>query len=278
MRTKKTLLCIPLYLWATVFIALPLLYVVGVSFFARDATWGISDTFTLANYKMLLDPVYLRVFGRSVLISGVTCVIALSLGYPFAYCMAKASPKRRTLLMILVIVPFWTSALIRTYGWMILLRADGPINALLLSLGLIQRPLKMLYSLGAVLLGFVYTMLPFMILPCYTAIERMDWRTVEASRDLGASPSHAFWTVTLPLTSPGILSGFTLTFVPSMGLFFISDLMGGSKMVIMGNLIQDQLLRARNMPFGAALAVAMFLFTALVLWLQKRAGGDPNLF
>ncbi len=278
MRTKKTLLSIPLYLWTVLFIALPLLYVIGVSFFARGATWGVSDTLTLANYKMLLDPLYLKVFGRSIMISGVTCVIALLLGYPFAYCMAKASPKRRTLLMILVIVPFWTSALIRTYGWMILLRADGPINTFLIQLGLIQRPLKMLYSLGAVLLGFVYTMLPFMILPCFTAIERMDWRTVEAARDLGASPSRAFWTVTLPLTSPGILSGFTLTFVPSMGLFFISDLMGGSKMVIVGNLIQDQLLRARNTPFGAALAVAMFLFTALVLWLQKRAGGDPNLF
>ncbi len=278
MRSKRTFLCIPLYLWSVVLVALPLLYVVGVSFFARGATWGVSDTLTLDNYRMLFDPTYLKVFGRSILISAETSAIALLLGYPFAYCMAKSSPKRRTMLMVLVIVPFWTSALIRTYGWMILLRADGPINTFLQRLGFIDRPLKLLYSQGAVMLGFVYTMLPFMILPCYTAIERMDWRTVEAARDLGASPSRAFLTVTLPLTSPGILSGFTLTFVPSMGLFFISDLMGGSKTVIIGNLIQDQLLRARNTPFGAALAVAMLVFTALVLWLQRRAGGEPNLF
>ncbi len=276
--SKRTFLCVPLYLWAFVLVILPLMYVVGVSFFTRGASWGMTDTLTTANYTRLLDPLYLKVFGDSIVTALVTSAITLLIGYPFAYCMAKSSPKRRMLLMVLVIVPFWTSALIRTYGWMILLRANGPINALLQALGLIDRPLKLLYTQGAVLLGFVYTLLPFMILPCYTAIERMDWRVVEAARDLGASPSRAFLTVTLPLTLSGVISGITLIFVPSMGMFFISDLMGGSKTVLVGNLIQDQLLKARNTPFGAAVAVALMALTALVLWLQRRAGGETTLF
>ena len=148
------------------------------------------------------------------------------------------------MLMVLVVVPFWTSALVRTYGWMILLRANGPINAALQALGWIERPLKLLYNNGAVLLGLVYTLLPFMILPCFTALERMDWSTVEAARDLGATPWHAFYTVTLPLTRSGIMSGITLTFVPSMGIFYIAELLGGSKSVLLGNLIQ-----ARRWPW-----------------------------
>lgn len=278
MKSKKTLLCIPMYTWAILLVGLPLLYILGVSFLTRDATWGTTDTLTLANYRMILDPTYLKVFGQSIVTAAIACAAVLLLGYPFAYCMAKSKPRRRTMLMILVIVPFWTSALIRTYGWMILLRANGPINTLLMNLGLIDRPLKLLYTDGAVLLAFVYTLLPFMILPCYTAIERMDWRTVEAARDLGATPPKAFATVTLPLTAPGIISGLTLTFVPSMGMFFISDLMGGSKTILVGNLIQDQMLKARNTPFGAALAVVMLALTALVLYLQRRAGGEATLF
>ena len=276
--SKRTLLCLPMYLWAVLLVGLPLLYILGVSFFARGATWGVSDTLTLDNYRLLFSSTYLKVFADSLRTAFFTSAIVLLLGYPFAYGMAKASPKRRTLLMILVIVPFWTSALVRTYGWMILLRANGPVNTFLQWLGLIDRPLKLLYTQGAVLLGFVYALLPFMILPCFTAIERMDWRTVEAARDLGATPARAFFTVTLPLTLSGIVSGLTLTFVPSMGLFFISDLMGGSKTVLIGNLIQDQLLRARNTPFGAALAVAMLVLTALVLWLKRRVGGETTLF
>jgi len=278
MQKKRTLLCIPLYAWAVLFVGLPLLYVVGVSFFTRSATWGITDTLTLDNYCKIFEPTYLKVFGDSLGTSAITCLIVTLIAYPFAYGMARAKPTYRMLLMILVMAPFWTSALIRTYGWMILLRANGPINGLLQWLGLIDKPLRLLYTQGAVLLGFVYTLLPFMILPCFTAIERMDWHTVEAARDLGASPRRAFVTVTLPLTLSGIISGLTLTFVPSMGMFFISDLLGGSKTVLIGNLIQDQLLRARNTPFGAALAVAMLLLTAAVLWMQRRAGGETRLF
>lgn len=277
-RQMRVFLCVPMYAWAVLLVGLPLLYVVGISFLSRSSSWGVGDTVTLDSYRMLLDPAYLKVFGTSLRTALLSCTGAVLLGYPFAYRMAKASPKHRTMLMILVIVPFWTSALIRTYGWMILLRANGPINNTLRALGVIDRPLKLLYTDGAVMLGMIYTLLPFMILPCYTAIERMDWRAVEASRDLGASPAKAFLTITLPMTLSGIVSGLTLTFVPSMGIFFISDLMGGGKSILVGNLIQDQLTKGRNMPFGAALAVAMLLLTAFVLWLQNKTGGDTDLF
>ena len=275
---RKTLLCAPMYLWAVLFIALPLLYVVGISFLSRNPTWGVGDRLTLESYRMLFSPSYFKVFLTSIQTAAICCAISVLLGYPFAYCMAKASPKRRAMLMILVIVPFWTSALIRTYGWMILLRANGPLNSLLQWIGVIERPLKLLYTDGAVLLGITYTLLPFVILPCYTAIERMDWQAVEAARDLGATPAKAFLTITLPMTLVGIISGVTLTFVPSMGMFFISDLMGGGKSILIGNLIQNQLTKGLNMPFGAALAVAMLLLTALVLWLQRKAGADTGLF
>lgn len=278
MKTKRTWLALPLYAWAVVFVGLPLLYIVGVSFATRGSSWGYTNEFTLDNYRMLLDTTYLRVFAESLAVAAMTSAIALLVGYPFAYGMAKAPPRRRALLMILVIIPFWTSALIRTYGWIILLRANGPINTALLSLGVIEQPLKLLYTQGAVLLGLVYTLLPFTILPCFSRIDQMDWQTVEAARDLGASPARAFFTVTLPLTKSGIIAALTLTFVPSMGIFFISDLMGGSKTVLVGNLIQDQLLRARNTPFGAAVAVVMLVLTALVLWMQRRAGGETTLF
>lgn len=278
MKERKTLLCVPMYLWAILFVAIPLLYIVGVSLFARDAVWGVSETLTTENYRRLGSPETLKVFGSSLLLAGACSMCALLIGYPFAYLMAKMSARWRLLVMVLVIIPFWTSALIRTYGWMILLRADGPINALLKALGIVQRPAKLLYTQGAVYLAFVYTMLPFMILPCFTTIERMDFSVVEAARDLGASPARAFLTVTLPLTASGIVSGFTLTFVPGMGLFFLSDLMGGGKMMLVGNLISIQFTTARNFPFGSALAVAMLLLTALVLYVERRAGGEVNLF
>ena len=277
-RSLRTFLCVPMYTWAIIFVGIPLLYVVGVSFLSRNASWGVGDTLTLDSYRMLLDPAYFKVFLDSFKTAFLCCCATVLIGYPFAYLMAKSSPKRRTLLMVLVIVPFWTSALIRTYGWMILLRANGPINNFLRMLGIIKKPLKLLYTQGAVLLGIVYTLLPFMILPCYTAIERMDWRTVEAARDLGATSRKAFFTITLPMTLSGVISGITLTFVPSMGMFFISDLMGGGKSILVGNLIQDQLTKGRNMPFGAALAVAMLLMTALVLWIQRKSGAETSLF
>ncbi|HIT68559.1 MAG TPA: ABC transporter permease [Candidatus Aphodomonas merdavium] len=276
-RSKKTWLCAPLYLWCILFVGLPLVYVAGVSFCTRDATWGITAVFTLENYRMIVDPMYLRVFTESLLLSAVCTVIALLIGYPFAYAMVKATPARQALLMMLVIVPFWTSALIRANGWMLILRANGPINSALKALGVIQRPLKLLYTRGAVMLGYVYTMLPFTILPCYTALARMDFSLVAAARDLGARPLRVFFTITLPLTMGGVMSAVTLTLIPSLGIFFLSDLLGGGKTVLIGNLIQNQLLTARNTPFGAALSVVLLLLTALVMWVQRKMGGETRI-
>jgi spermidine/putrescine transport system permease protein len=255
------------------FTALPLIYILGISFYQRDETWGVTSILTLDNYRRLFDPVYIRVFADSIGLAVQATLLSLLAGYPFAYAMSKAKPKRRAALMLLVIIPFWTSSLMRIYGWMILLQANGPINSMLLKLGVIARPAKLLFTHGAVLLGMVYTLLPFMILPCHTAIERLDARVTDAARDLGASPARAFLTVTLPLTVPGILSGCMLVFVPTMGLYYVYDLLGGGKGAILGRVIHDQMLSARNPPFGAALSVALIALTGVVVALQRRLGG-----
>ena len=208
----------------------------------------------------------------------IAALLALLLGYPFGYCMARANRRWRALLMLLVIVPFWTNALVRLYGWKILLQANGPVNAALQALGLIDQPLRMVGSYGSVLLAMVYCLIPFMILPCHSAVDKMDWSCVEAARDLGAKPWYAFLTVTLPLTLPGISAGCVLVFVPSLGLFFVSDLMGGSLMLV-GNLIRDQLLKSRDWPFGAALSVLLMAVTVLIFGLYRRSGGkDLGVF
>jgi spermidine/putrescine transport system permease protein len=259
--------------WMALFTALPLLYILVISFLQRDETWGVTDILTLDNYRRLLDPIYIKVFTGSIGLAARATLLSLAVGYPFAYAMARAKPKRRAALTLLVVIPFWTSSLMRVYGWMILLQANGPLNTLLLKLGIVELPAKLLYTQGAALLGMVYTLLPFMILPCHTAIERLDPRVTDAARDLGASPAKAFLTVTLPLTMPGIMSGCMLVFVPTMGLYYVYDLLGGGKGAILGRVIHDQMLSARNPPFGAALSVALIALTGAVVALQRRLGG-----
>lgn len=271
---RRALMALPMQLWMTVFLGVALLYIVGLSLLGRGEALEVTDQLTGENYVRLLDPKYLKVLWLSIRLAGLTTIISLLLGYPFAYFMAKASAKGRAWLMLLVIAPFWTNALIRIYGWKILLYANGPINQLLLSLGLIQRPLKLLYTEGAVLVGMVYAMIPFVILPVYTGIERMDFSKVEAARDLGASPVRAFMTVTLPMTLPSLLAACVLTFLPSVGLIFLSDILGGANTVLWGNLVHDELLKSRDLPFAAALSVVLLLLTAAVIFLYRRAGGS----
>ena len=271
------LLVAPMAIWTILFVVATLGYILYLSFTTRaESGMGVTAQFTLDNYLKLLNPSYLKVLGNSLKLAAITTIICLLVGYPFGYLMAKASPRRRAILMLLVIVPFWTNALVRVYGWRILLMGDGPINVFLQTLGLIDKPLKLLNTFGAVVLGMVYALLPFMILPTYASVEKMDWALVEASRDMGASPLRAFFTVTLPLTAPGVLAGCVLTFVPSIGLFFMSDLLGGANDVFLGNLINDQLLKSRDWPFAAALSVVMMLLTSLFLWLYRRAGGKAE--
>ena len=267
----------PMAIWTILFVLATLGYILYLSFSTRaENGMGVTAQFTLDNYLKILNPSYLKVLGNSLKLAAITTIICLLVGYPFGYLMAKASPKRRTVLMLLLIVPFWTNALVRVYGWRILLMGDGPVNTFLLTLGVIDQPLKLLNTFGAVVLGMVYALLPFMILPTYSSVEKMDWALVEASRDMGSSPLRAFVTVTLPLTAPGVLAGCVLTFVPSIGLFFMSDLLGGSNDVFLGNLINDQLLKSRDWPFAAALSVVMMLLTSLFLWIYRRAGGKAE--
>lgn len=270
-RTHWGLCVLPLYLFTLLFVLGPMIYMVAVSFASNNGEgYGFRWLFTLDNYRKMLDPVYVQCFVQSFRLAFSTTILVALMGYPFGYFMAKLPEKGKKRMMFLIMVPFWTSSLIRLYGWIIILQVKGVLNTVLKHLGLIEKPLKILYSYPAVLIGMVYALLPFMILAVYSSAEKMDWSLVEAARDLGASPFKAFFTVTLKLTLPGLLSGVILTFVPSMGLFFIADILGGNKIVLVGSLIQDQLTRGSNWPFAAALAVILTIMTSLMIFLYRK--------
>ena len=271
-RKNKWWLCVaPLYIFTLLFVLGPMIYMVAVSFATNNGDgYGFTWLFTTENFTKMLDPVYLDCFVQSFKLAFSRILIVIAIGYPFGYFMAKLSERGKKLMMFLIMVPFWTSSLIRLYGWIIILQAKGIFNSALMGLGIIDEPLKILYSYPAVLIGMVYALLPFMILAVYSSVEKMDWSLVAAARDLGASPFRAFLTVTLKLTLPGLLSGVILTFVPSMGLFFIADILGGNKIVLVGSLIQDQLTRGSNWPFAAALAVILTIMTSLMIFVYRK--------
>ena len=267
----------PLYLFTVIFLIGPFVYMIVLSFLTRAETWGVVHEFTLDNYAKILKPLYLSTFGRSLKLAlEVTVLIALT-GYPFGYYMAKLPPKRRARLLMLVMIPFYTSSLMRMYGWIIIFRANGLLDKFLLALHVIERPLKMLYTYPAVVIGMVYALLPFMMLSVYSSVEKMDWSLVEAARDMGASPRKAFFTITLPLTMPGLMTGVILSFIPSMGLFFVADILGGNKIVLVGNVIQEQLLKVHDWPFAAALSVVLMVMMTVMIWLYHRITGSKEM-
>ena len=271
MRQKRWFcLILPMYIFSILFVLGPLLYMIALSFATNHEGLGVTFRFTLENFKKMADPVYVGTFVQSFQVAIMTTILVVVIGYPFGYFMAKQSKRGKRLLMFLIMVPFWTSSLLRMYGWIIVLQAKGIVNTVLIRLGLIRVPIKILYSYPAVLIGMVYVLLPFMILSVYSSVEKMDWTLVEAAKDLGASNWRAFSTVTLKLTLPGLLSGVILTFIPSMGLFFIADILGGNKIVLVGSLIQDQLGRGGNWPFAAALSVVLMILTSLMIYLYRR--------
>lgn len=255
----------PVFLWMVLLFLLPMVLVFGVSFFTRSSFGGIEFPLTLENYTRFFDPLYFKIIWISCVLAFFTTICCLVLGYPFAYIIARSPMQYRNILMLLIIVPFWTNSLIRTYAWIVLLRTEGVINTFLLQLGLIEQPLSLLYNETAVLIGLVYTMLPFMVLPLYASIEKLDRSLLEASKDLGAKPWQTFGRVTLPLTTPGILAGSLLVFIPSLGLFFIPDLMGGSKTILIGNHIKNQFLTARDWPFGSASSIILMILTLVFI-------------
>ena len=276
-KNKGALAALPLYIFTLVFVLGPLLYMLALSFMTRAETWGVVPEFTLENYANIFQPVYLSTFWESIKLAALSTVLVVLIGYPFGYFMAKLTAKWKKRTMMLLMIPFWTSSLLRLYGWIIIFRAGGVLDSVLMSLHITSGPLKLLYTYPAVVVGMVYALVPFMIFAVYSSAEKLDFSLVEAARDLGATPFKAFWTVSLKLTLPGLLSGVVLTFVPSMGLFFIADILGGNKVVLVGSLIQEQLLKAHNWPFAAALSVALLLLTTLLLFLYRKAAGVKDL-
>lgn len=266
----------PGLLYITLFMTIPLLIIASYTVFTRGRFGGVQAEFTLGNFAKALEPTYLAILGNSVLIATVTTVLALALGYPTAYAIARLPRRWRTVALVLVVLPFWSNFLIRTYAWIVLLNSEGPINSVLVNLGVVGAPLDLLYNRGAVIVGLLYAYLPLMILPVYASIERVDPQLQEAARNLGAGRLRAFLDVTLPLTLPGTLIGAIFVFVPSMGNFIVPELLGGGKTVMVGNLIRDQFLEARNWPFGAVLALSVVGFLILLFALQALVARRIN--
>jgi|HubBroStandDraft_6_1064221.scaffolds.fasta_scaffold331750_2 spermidine/putrescine transport system permease protein len=277
-RGKGWLLFTPALAWLLPFFVGPLLVVVVVSLATRGPYGKIVHEFTLSNYSRAFDPLYLAAYWRTIWIAVATTGLCLAVSFPVAYYIALVAPERRKrTLLILTVIPFWTSFLIRTYAWILLLRSEGVINSALIHSGLISTPLKLLYSDFAVLLGQVYGELPFMILPIYVALERLDRRLLDAAQDLGANRFWTFVKITLPLSWAGVIAGAVLVFIPSLGAFITPDLLGGAKSVMIGNLIQNQFTQL-NQPFGAALSLILMVSVLVLLAIATKAGlGSADL-
>ncbi|HEY8514020.1 MAG TPA: ABC transporter permease [Candidatus Binatia bacterium] len=269
-RATTWLLLAPLVVWVAAFVVAPAAIMLLYSFARRGTLGGVVLELTLDNYAAAFRGAYAVILLRSVWYAALTTAICLVVGYPVAWTIGRASERWRGRLLALLMIPFWTSFLIRTYAWVTLLKSEGLVNALLLQVGLIAAPLEMLYTPGAVVLGLVYTFLPFMILPIYASVERLDRSLVEAAFDLGARPLAAFVRVVLPLTTPGIAGGVLLVFVPALGLYAVNDILGGGRVDMIGNVIENQFRgTARNWPFGAALGTLLLALFALAAWLTR---------
>lgn len=274
---RLLLLLSPILLWLIIFFILPLISIFIFSFLERDTYGGIKWIFTLENYKrFFIKGLYLKTLWRSVSTAFVCTAICLFIGYPYAYYLACYRPKWRNLLLILVVVPFLTNFLIRTYAWILILRTKGLMNSLLTFLIPNIQPLELLNTPIAVQIGLIYGYLPFMILPLYAALEQLDMSLVDAAKDLGASPRHAFWHITLPLSLPGILAGSMLVFIPTVGAFLTPDLLGGGMVNYIGNVIENQFKSSRDFPYGSALSFILMAIVIAGTVLYFRALGDSE--
>jgi len=265
-------------LWLVLFFNLPLLIVLFISLVERGRAGGIRvpPVFTLDNYIDFFDPLYLGIFLHSLRIGVIVTVICILVGYPLAYFIAARPPRWRDGLLLLVMIPFWTNFLVRTYALKQILGADGMINSALLAIGLIQQPLDLLYNEFAVIVGLVYGYLPFAILPMYASVEKFNYSLLEAAADLGANPLRAFWRVMLPMTLPGVVAAVVLTLVPVVGAFITPDIMGGGKVEMIGTLINRQFGVARDWPFGSAISLVLMALVLLGVILYFRSGGEER--
>ncbi|EHD21740.1 MULTISPECIES: spermidine/putrescine ABC transporter permease PotB [Brenneria] len=274
-RFQNTIITI-IVAWLVLFVFMPNLMIIGTSFLTRDDANFISLAFTLDNYARLADPLYASVLLHSLNMAAIATLCCLLLGYPFAFILAHLPQKVRPLLMFLLIVPFWTNSLIRIYGLKLFLSTRGYLNEFLLWIGLIESPLRIMYTSQAVILGLIYILLPFMVLPLYSSIEKLDKSYLEAARDLGAGKWQRFVKIIIPLTMPGIIAGCLLVLLPAMGLFFVADLMGGAKNLLIGNVIKSQFLNIRDWPFGAATSICLTLIMGLLLLVYYRTARMLN--
>lgn len=277
-RSRKTITAtfalLPFYLFVLIFVLGPLVYMLALSFMTRDG-WDAIGTFTLDNYVRIFDPVYIHTVIESLKLACISTALVILIGYPFGLCCAFLPGKWPSFFRWGQMLPYFVNSLLRLVGWIIILRANGLLDMLLMKLGITEEPLRLLYTYPAVIIGMVYVLLPLMFLSVQQVSLQLDHTLIEASRDLGAGPVRTFFSVILPLTLPGLKTGILLSFIPSMGLFFIAAILGGNKVVLLGSLIEEQLLRAHNLPFAAALSVFMMLLTGLVSLLlleHKRKG------
>lgn len=275
---RGLLLVSPTVLWMTVLLIIPLLLAVVTSFGGRDSSGNVIYGFALDNYIRLLDPLYINILWRSVTLAFETTVLVILVAFPIAYFVARAPAKRRNLYLFLILVPLWTNFVIRIYAWIMILRTQGVLNSLLGWAAQLAgvtgfKPLDLYPSSGAVLVGMVYEFLPFMILPIFTSLEKIDDSLFEAAADLGANAVRTFLRVTLPLAVPGMVAGTILVFVPVMGSFIVSDILGGRNVVLVGNLIQRQFLDARDPAFGSAASIILMVMTLAVTYFYTRRFG-----
>ncbi len=262
--------------WLLIFVFIPNLMIIATSFLTRDDADLIEMTFTLSNYERLIDPLYAKVVWHSFYMAVIATLLCLVIGYPFAFIIARMPEKWRPFMLFLVIVPFWTNSLIRTYGLKIFLGTRGLLNEALLGMGLIEKPLRIMYTEYAVMIGLVYILLPFMILPLYSSLEKLDRSYLEAAKDLGASKFQSFIRVILPLTMPGIIAGCLLVLLPALGMFYVSDLLGGAKNLLIGNVIKSQILSIRDWPFGSAASISLTVLMGLMLFAYWKVGKFMN--
>ncbi|CAL7960995.1 spermidine preferential ABC transporter membrane subunit PotB [Gammaproteobacteria bacterium] len=268
------------WLWLCVFALIPIILTLITSFLTPDSNSIVKLAPTFSNYLELFNPGYLRILLQSLYLATSCTLICLIIGYPFAFIIARSQYQHKSLLLLLVIIPFWTSSLIRTYAIMAILKAKGILNAILLAAGIIYDPLQILYSNTAILIGCVYDLLPFMILPLYANIEKLNQEYLEAARDLGANWFTTFFKIVIPLTIPGIIAGSVLVFLPAMTMFYIPVLLGGAKNLLIGNLIEHQFLTANNWPLGTAISVVITLLMGifiLIYWRNSKENDRESL-
>ncbi len=267
---------IPVYFWMVAFVVLPMLYVFCMSFMKKGVYGGVELGFSLNNYTQVFQKEYLQIYGASIGIALATTAICLLIAYPFTMFVVQKTQITRTIFIAMVVVPYLVNSLVRLYAWVTLLRKTGVVNQFLIKIGLIDQPIEFIYNNTGVVIGMVYLLLLFMILPLYSSMEKLDPALIEAASDLGAKKSKILTQIIFPLTAPGVFAGCIMVFIPALGYFFVSDTLGGGTSLMMGNLIKNQFMVARNWPLGAAISIVLIAITLLLVSIYERRGGSMD--